>query len=155
MYWARTVCQALYLVLYGCSREQDVQNPALLGSSSSTWLFNVEGQITSSWTFSLSFCTHPFRDVVRQSRLSIQSSIHWLTDADFHPRAGWPVVHLSSQQMTNLARGKWNLKSSHSLPKPVPSCLSHLCTQQRTQLKRRRHRRFLHPTSYWLYSPES
>lgn len=56
--------------------------------------------------------------------------------------------------MTNLARGKWNLKSSHSLPKPVPSCLSHLSTQQRTQLKRRRHRQFLHPTSYWLYSPE-
>ena len=37
-------------------------------------------------------------------------------NSDFHPRLGWPVVYLSSQQITNLVHRKWNLESSLSCP---------------------------------------
>lgn len=57
------------------------------------------------------------------------STTHLLVthNSDFYPRFGWPVVHLSSQQITNLVHVKLKSWGFSLLPKPVPSLVFPIC----------------------------
>lgn len=67
---------------------------------------------------SLSICTHSFGNVIHHQDFPYH---HLLVthNSDLHPRLGWPVVHLSPQQITNLVHVKWNLESFFRPDLPV------------------------------------